>query len=125
MYYHEIHLVPRDPFQDDPFTRVVLFADAFALNLERASDFLSTLFPDFRVRMVSRFVPPFYKTDKLSEKWDVPSQICYVHTDAKCPYIWHKASDCNIGERCYVFDTGNDFFINNNLLSYIIQKFSL
>lgn len=124
MYYHEIHLVPRDPFQADPFTRVVLFADQWGINLERATEFLSKIYPDFRVRMVSRFVPPFYKTDKLSEKWDVPSQFSYVHTDANCPYVWHKISD-GIGDRAYCFDTGNDSYINDNLLSYITSKYSL
>lgn len=124
MYYHEIHLVPRDPFQPDPFTRVVLFADQWGINLERATEFLSKVYPDFRVRMVSRFVPPFYKTDKLSEKWDVPSQFSYVHTDAHCPYVWHKISD-GIGDSAYCFDTGNDSYINYNLLSYITSKYSL
>ena len=124
MYYHELHLVPRDPFQSDPFTRVVLFADHRGINLERATEFLTKIYPDFRVRMVSRFVSPFYKTDKLSEKWDIPSQLCYVHTDANCPYVWHKMSD-TIGDSAYSFDTGNDSYINRNLLSYISSKFSL
>ena len=86
MYYHEIHLVPRNPFQDDPFTRVIVFSSIPGLNLAKASQFLSKIYPSDKVYMVSRYVPS-------RNEYSVRSQLCYVHTDVNCPYLWHKLSD--------------------------------